>query len=246
MMSFRLTLRTAGRVLMQLRHDRRTMGLMLVVPSVLLTLLKFVFDGRSDVFNQLGLLLLGIFPYTSMFLVTSVAMLRERESGTLERLLSMPLHKLDLLLGYGLAFGAVAVVQASVAAAVAYQLLDLQVQGQVWAVLLIVVSTAVLGSSTGLLTSAFARTEFQALQFAPAVIIPQLLLCGLIWPREEMAGALQALSDVVPMRYAAEALAEVGTYPLPTNTMWRDFGVIVGFVVVLLVLGAVTLRRRSE
>lgn len=244
-MSIRLTLLTAVRVLMQIRHDRRTIGLMLVVPSALLALLHYVFDGRPDIFNQIGLLLLGIFPYTSMFLVTSVAMLRERSSGTLERLLSMPLHKLDLLLGYGIAFGAVAVVQASVAAAVAYRLLGLQTEGKLVMVLVIAVCTAVLGSSTGLFTSAFARTEFQALQFAPATIIPQMLLCGLIWPREQMSEPLRVASDVVPLRYATEALTEVGTYPLPTTLMWRDLAIVLVFVVALLALGAVTLRRRS-
>lgn len=245
-MSIRLTLWTAARVLNQLRHDRRTIGLILIVPSVLLTLLHFVFDARPDIFDQIGLLLLGIFPFTSMFLITSVAMLRERTTGTLERLLSMPLNKLDLLVGYGLAFAAVAVVQATVAAAVAYRLLGLQTQGQMAVVLVIVVATAVLGSSTGLFTSAFARTEFQALQFAPAVIIPQLLLCGLIWPREEMSGPLQGASNVVPLRYAAEALGEVGTYPQPTVLLWRDLAIILAFGVTLLALGAATLRRRSS
>ncbi|MEU2033806.1 ABC transporter permease [Nocardia amamiensis] len=245
-MSLRLTGWTALRVLNQLRHDRRTIGLILVVPSVLLTLLRFVFDDRPDIFDQIGLLLLGIFPFTSMFLITSVAMLRERTTGTLERLLSMPMNKLDLLLGYGIAFAVVGMVQAVVAATVAYRLLGLQTQGRIAVVLLIVVSTAVLGSSTGLFTSAFARTEFQALQFAPSVIIPQLLLCGLIWPREEMAGVLQAASNVVPLRYAAEALGEVGTYPLPTTLLWRDLVVVLVFGVAFLALGAVTLRRRSR
>ncbi|MEV0711624.1 MULTISPECIES: ABC transporter permease [Nocardia] len=245
-MSLRLTGWTALRVLNQLRHDRRTIALILVVPSVLLTLLRFVFDDRPDIFDQVGLLLLGIFPFVSMFLITSVAMLRERTTGTLERLLSMPMNKLDLLLGYGIAFAAVAMVQATVAATVAYRLLGLQTQGRMSVVLLIVVSTAVLGSSTGLFTSAFARTEFQALQFAPSVIIPQLLLCGLIWPREEMAGVLQAASNVVPLRYAAEALGEVGTYPLPTNLLWRDLAIVLAFGFTLLALGAVTLRRRSH
>lgn len=244
-MSIRLTLWTARRVLSQIRHDRRTIGLILVVPGVLLALLRYVFDGRPDIFDQIGLLLLGIFPYVSMFLITSIAMVRERMSGTLERLLSMPMHKLDLLLGYGLAFAVMAMVQASLAALIAYEVLGLQTQGRLAVVLLIVLSTAVLGSSTGLFTSAFARTEFQALQFSPAVIIPQLLLCGLIWPREEMARPLRVAGDFMPMRYATDALGEVGTYPLPTDAMWVDLAVVVGFILGSLALGAVTLRRRS-
>lgn len=245
-MNAHMLLHTTARVLTQIRHDRRTVGLLLVVPSVLLTLLRFVFNGRPDIFDQLGLMLLGIFPYVSMFMVTSVAMLRERTTGTLERLMSTPLSKMDLLLGYGLAFAAVAVVQAAVAATVAYQFLGLESQGSIAAVLLIVIATAVLGSSTGLLTSAFAQSEFQAMQFMPALVIPQLLLCGLVWPREEMSGFLQGLSNVVPLRYAAQGLTEIGTYPHPTTTMWIDLAVVAAFAAASLLTGAVTLRRRSS
>ncbi|MBJ8339540.1 MULTISPECIES: ABC transporter permease [Antrihabitans] len=244
-MSVRITLNTVGRVLTQIWHDRRTLAVLLLVPCMLLTLLRFIFDGRPDIFDQIGLMLLGIFPFVSMFLVTSVAMLRERVSGTLERLLSTPVQKLDLLFGYGIAFALVAIIQASVASAVTYGLLGLRSQGSVAVVILIAASTAVLGSSTGLLTSAFAKSEFQALQFMPAIVVPQILLCGLIWPREEMSGALQALSNVMPLRYAAEALREVETYPLPTDLMWRDLAVIVVFALLLIAGGAATLRRRT-
>ncbi|MFH5208467.1 ABC transporter permease [Antrihabitans sp. NCIMB 15449] len=244
-MSVRITLNTVGRVLTQIWHDRRTLAVLLLVPCMLLTLLRFIFDGRPDIFDQIGLMLLGIFPFVSMFLVTSVAMLRERVSGTLERLLSTPVQKLDLLFGYGIAFALVAIIQASVASAVTYGLLGLRSQGSVAVVILIAASTAVLGSSTGLLTSAFAKSEFQALQFMPAIVVPQILLCGLIWPREEMSGALQALSNVMPLRYAAEALREVETYPLPTDLMWRDLAFIVVFALLLIAGGAATLRRRT-
>lgn len=244
-MSVRLTLRTAARVLAQIRHDRRTIALMLLVPGVLLTLLRYVYDDRPDIFDTAGLMLLGVFPFNTMFLITSIAMVRERINGTLERLLSMPIHKLDLLFGYGLAFACVAVLQASVAASVAYGVLGLHTQGRVTVVLLVAIAAAVLGSSTGLFTSAFARTEFQALQFAPAVIFPQVLLCGLIWPRESMATPLQLASDVMPMRYATEALSEVGSHASPTGLLWRDLAVIVLFAVGTLALGAATLRRAS-
>jgi ABC-2 type transport system permease protein len=244
-MSIKITLNTALRVLTQIQHDHRTLAVLLLMPSLLLILLKNIFADRPDIFDQIGLMLLGIFPFVSMFLVTSVAMLRERVSGTLERLLSTPVHKLDLLFGYGIAFAMVAVVQAAVATAVSYLLLGLQSQGSPAVVIVIAASTAGLGSSTGLLTSAFARTEFQALQFMPAIIVPQILLCGLIWPREEMSSLLQAVSHAVPLRYAAEALGQIETYPLPTNLMWRDLLIIVAFAVVLLAGGAATLRRRS-
>lgn len=244
-MSFTMTLRTTGRVLNQIRHDRRTLGLILVVPSLLLTLLFYVFDSVPPIFDKIGLMMLGIFPIISMFLVTSIAMLRERTSGTLERLLTTPLHKLDLLLGYGLAFAILAALQAAIASAVAFYLLDLDTEGSLGAVMGIAIASAVLGSSIGLFTSAFATSEFQAVQFMPVVVAPQILLCGLIWPREEMIGWLQAASDVLPMTYAVDALLEVAANVDPTDQMWRDVAIIVGATVVALLLGAATLRRRT-
>ncbi len=186
-MSAARTLATAERVLRQLRHDRRTLALVFVVPPFLLTLFRYVFDGQPETFDRVGGPLVGIFPFTSMFLVTSIAMLRERTSGTLERLMSMPIAKGDLLGGYGLAFAAVAAVQASITSAVAFGLLGLDTAGPIWAVVLIAVANALLGMALGLFLSAFATTEFQAVQFMPAVVIPQILLCGLLVPREEMA-----------------------------------------------------------
>src|SRR5436190_670632 len=109
-MSLRRTTATAQRVLLQLRHDPRTVAMMLVVPCLLIILLRYVYDADPQVFQSIGAPLLGIFPFIVMFLVTSIATLRERTSGTLERLLTMPMAKLDLLAGYGIAFGAVAIV----------------------------------------------------------------------------------------------------------------------------------------
>ncbi|MGH3712798.1 MAG: ABC transporter permease [Micromonosporaceae bacterium] len=244
-MSLLMTLRTTGRVLNQIRHDRRTIALILVVPSLLISLLYFVFDSAPQIFDRIGLMMLGIFPIISMFLVTSIAMLRERTSGTLERLLTTPLHKLDLLLGYGLAFAVLAALQAAIASAVAYYLLDLDTEGSLGTVMGIAIASAVLGSAIGLFTSAFATSEFQAVQFMPVVVAPQILLCGLIWPREDMVGWLQAASDVLPMTYAVDALLEVAANADPTDQMWRDVVIIVGATVVALFLGAATLRRRT-
>lgn len=240
MMSVRMTAATTARILRQLAGDRRTVAMILVVPSMLLALLRYVMNGAPQVFDQVGLTLLGVFPFMSMFLVTSVAMLRERTSGTLERLLTTPLRKLDLLLGYGLAFALAAALQAAVASAVAYLLLGLDTAGPAWQLGLVAIADAVLGVGLGLLLSAYARSEFQAVQFMPAVVLPQLLLCGLIWPRGEMAGWLQGASEVMPLTYAVEALKEAGT-----DAVWPDLAVVVAVAVAALMLGAATLRRRT-
>ncbi|MGC3861503.1 ABC transporter permease [Micromonospora chersina] len=238
---------TTGRILRQLRHDKRTVALLVVVPTVLLTLVYFMYvdqptpPGQPTVFDRVALIMLGFFPFIIMFLVTSIAMLRERTTGTLERLLTTPLGKLDLLFGYGIAFGLAGVVQATVASAVAYWVFDLTTAGSIGLVIMIAAVNAVLG----LFCSAFARTEFQAVQFMPVVVAPQLLLCGLFVPRGEMAGWLQAISDVLPLSYAVEALQEVGAHADPTGTMWRDVAIVAGAAVAALVLAAATLRRRS-
>jgi ABC-2 type transport system permease protein len=250
-LSPRLTAATTGRVLRQLRHDHRTVGMLVLLPSLLLGLLYLLWaelpsvPGVPGVFDRVGLTMLGVFPFVVMFLVTSIAMLRERTSGTLERLLTTPLSRLDLLLGYGTAFGLAAAVQALVTVTVATTLYDLALAGPLWAVVLIAVVDAVLGVALGLLASAFARSEFQAVQFMPVVVLPQFFLCGLLVPREQMAGWLQAVSDVLPLTYAVEALQEVGRSAEPTGTMWADVGIVAGAALLALALAAATLRRRT-
>ncbi|MFZ3558266.1 ABC transporter permease [Streptomyces sp. BH055] len=239
------TTATALRVLRQLRHDPRSIALMLLVPCVMLFLLRYVFDGSQATFNSIGASLLGIFPLITMFLVTSIATLRERTSGTLERLLSMPLGKADLIGGYALAFGAVAVVQSILATGLALWALDLDVTGSAWLLLLVALLDALLGTALGLFVSAFAASEFQAVQFMPAVIFPQLLLCGLFTPRDQMQPVLEGISNVLPMSYAVDGMNEVLRHTDLTATYIRDAVIVAGCAVLVLALGAATLRRRT-
>src|SRR5262245_25949414 len=208
-MNPRILVSTTDRVLGQLRHDKRTVALIIVVPALLLTLIYYVFNDQPQIFDHVGLIMLGIFPFVIMFLITSIAMLRERTTGTLERLLTTPMSKLDLLFGYGIAFGLAAAIQASIGSAVAYWLFGLDTAGPPALVILIAIANAILGVALGLFCSAFARTEFQAVQFMPVVVVPQLLLCGLFVARDHMASWLRAISDVLPMTYAVQALQEV-------------------------------------
>jgi ABC-2 type transport system permease protein len=239
-MSVPVTTAVALRVLAQLRRDPRTVALLVGVPVLLVLLLKYVFEGRAFVFDRIGGPLLGLFPFISMFLVTSVTMLRERLSGTLERLMTLPLAKLDLLAGYALAFALVAAVQAAVVSVVGFGLLGLDVEQSHGAVVALAIGNALLGMSLGLFASAFARTEFQAVQFMPAFVFPQLLLCGLFSPREAMAAPLEAISYALPLTYAYDALAGAAD-----GTLARDVAVTVGTTLLALVLGAATLRRRT-
>ena len=243
-MTTRVTFATADRVLRQLRRDRRTLALVLLVPPFLLTIFRYVFDGQPQTFDRVGAPMVGIFPLVSMFLVTSVAMLRERTTGTVERLMSTPLAKLDLLTGYGIAFATLAVLQAALASAVAFGLLGLDIGGSIWIVFAFAVANAVLGMALGLFLSAFATTEFQAVQFMPAAILPQILLCGLLLPRERMAPVLRWVSSALPMTYAYDGL-ERASAGVGAGRIAVDGVVIVCVAVVALGLGAATLRRRT-
>ena len=244
-MNPRITLAVAGRVLTQLRRDRRTAAMLLVLPCLLITLLWWMYrDSAGDPFNRVGPALLAMFPFIVMFLVTSVTTLRERSSGTLERLLAMPMGKLDFLLGYAAAFGLVAALQALLAVGVSVGLLGLDIAGSVWLLGLVAVADAVLGSALGLFVSAFARTEFQAVQFLPALVFPQILLCGLFVARDALPGALETVSDLLPLSYAVEAMTYL-TRGTSTSQVWSDLLVVTAFAAAALALGAVTLRRRT-
>jgi ABC-2 type transport system permease protein len=245
-MSARILFSTTRRVLTQLRHDRRTLALVVLVPVVLLTLVYYLFEKQPGVFDEIGLIMLGLFPFAIMFLITSIAMLRERTSGTLERLLTTPLHKPDLLFGYGLSFGLVAAVQAGIATGLAYWAFDLTTAGDTGLVIVFAVADAILGVALGLFFSAFARTEFQAVQFMPLVVFPQIFLCGLFAPVDQMAGWMQALSKAMPLTYAVQGLQEVGANVDPTRLMWRDLIIVAGCVILALSLAAATLRRRTD
>lgn len=235
---------TARRVLQQLSHDHRSVGIIVVLPALLLILFRYVFDGSPEVFDRVGPQMLGIFPFVVMFLVTSVTMVRERTSGTLERLMTTPLLRGELIGGYAIAFSLAALVQSLVSSAVAIWGLGLDVNTP-WVIVLFAVVDALLGTALGLFFSAFARTEFQAVQFMPAVVIPQILLCGLLVPRDRMAGFLDWLSNLMPLTWATDAFTQSITTTGLNADMWRDLGILIGCVVLAVAGASLTLQRRT-
>ena len=245
-MSTARTLATARRVLLQLRHDPRTIALMLLVPCVLETLLRLIYSHHRAAFDQAGAPLLAFFPLTTVFLVTSIALLRERVTGTLERLLTSPLGRLELLGGYALSFGLLAAAQAIVVCALTLGPLGLRVQGPVALLVVLAVCVALLGTGLGLLASAFARTEFQVVQFFPLVILPQLLLCGLLVARDRMPSVLHAISDALPLSYAVDGMHHLSRQAGAGGAVTADIAIVVGFAAGALVLGAATLRRQTD
>ncbi|MBM7505394.1 ABC transporter permease [Agromyces aurantiacus] len=238
------TLSTTGRVLGQIRHDPRTIALLLVVPSLLIGLVAWIFTD-TDVFQTIGPAMIALFPFIVMFLVTSIATLRERRSGTLERLFSMPMGKGDFILGYALAFGLLAVFQTAIAVSFAVWVCGLEIAGSIWLLFAVTVADALLGTALGLLASAFARTEFQVVQFMPLLVFPQILLGGIFIPRDQLPDVLEAISDWLPLSYAIDALTAVATASEDAAWIWARILAIGAWIVGSIVLGSITLRRRT-
>jgi len=246
MYHIRATRATAWRILRQLSHDHRTLALIFVVPLVLLGLLRWMFSDSIEVFHGLGPALLGVFPFALMFIVTSITTLRERTSGTMERLMVMPIGKFDLVLGYATAFGLLAIIQALLASILLLYVFGMPVAGPDWFLIMMALANALLGTALGILMSAFARTEFQAVQFMPAIVMPQLLISGLFMPLDAMPDVLATIAHFMPLTYAIEALNEIANHTDITATAWRDFWVVAACGVAAVVLGALTLRRRNR
>ncbi|HLK43469.1 MAG TPA: ABC transporter permease [Thermoleophilia bacterium] len=235
---------TAVRVLRQLRHDPRTLAMLFVVAPALLALMRGIFNSDAVTFARVGAPMIGLFPLTLMFLITSITMLRERTTGTLERLMSLPIAKADLLFGYAVAFAVVAAAQATVTGLVGFELLGITTAGPAWTIVALAIGNALLGMSLGLFTSAFARSEFQAIQFMPALLFPQILLSGLLVPRALMPSGLQAVSDVLPVSYAYDGLSRVTSDQIGSR-LAIDVAVVTCCILGFLALAAATLRRRT-
>ncbi|HEX6523410.1 MAG TPA: ABC transporter permease [Streptosporangiaceae bacterium] len=193
-----------------------------------MVLLRYVLDN-PPLLNRVGPEFIGIFPLIVMFLVTAITMQRERARGTLERLMATPLAKLDLLAGYAIAFGILACLQAGIVLAISLTWLGVTLPGSVVPLAVIAVLDAVLGMALGLFASAFARTEFQAVQFMPAFVLPQTLLCGIVVARDQMTPALRWLSDVLPLSYAVDAMQRISTGASWPSAVAGDTAVIAAF-----------------
>lgn len=236
---------TTTRVLGQIRHDHRTMGLLLVVPALLIGLIAWIFTN-TPVFGQIGPAMIALFPFIVMFLVTSIATLRERRSGTLERFLALPLGKGEFILGYALAFGLLAILQTAAAVGFAIWVCGLEISGNLGLLFAVAIADALLGTALGLLASAFARSEFQVVQFMPALIFPQILLGGIFLPRDQLPQVLENIGDWLPLSHAIDALSAVAHNDQDASYIWIRLGFIAIWIVLSIILGSITLRRRTN
>jgi ABC-2 type transport system permease protein len=199
-----------------------------------------------DTLDYFGPAFIGLIVFFLVFVVTSVSFLRERSQGTLERLMASPLRRGEIVLGYMLGFGLVALVQSLLVLVFALTVLRIHNEGNVLLVFLIEALLAIGAVNLGIFLSMFARTEFQAVQFIPIVLVPQVLLSGILFPIANEPGPLQYLSNVLPLTYAVYGMRDVmlkGS-DLASGGLQLDLAVAVVFAVAMIVLASTTLRRR--
>jgi ABC-2 type transport system permease protein len=207
----------------------------------------FLYGGPSfDTLDYFGAAFIGLVVFFLVFVITAVAFLRERGQGTLERLMASPLRRAEIVLGYMLGFTVLALVQSVEVLAFSLLVLHVHNVGNVALIFLLEALMAIAAVNLGIFLSMFARTEFQAVQFIPLVIVPQVLLAGIIFPVSTEPGPLQALSHVLPLTYAVEGLRNIMIKgaDLGWSSLQLDFGVVLGFCVLVILAGATTLRRR--
>lgn len=250
-MNIRTWWATTKRVLAQLFADKRTIVLMVAAPPLLLALLYYMYidvpvaPGSESIFSRIALTMFAILPMFFMFLITSITMQRERANGTLERLWTTNLHRADLLFGYSAAFVVMAAIQAAILCAVGYWFLGVETRGNPGWVVLNAAACAVVGVSLGLMTSAFARSEFQAVQFMPIVIVPQVFLCGLLVPVDRLPTILEWIATVLPLTYGVEAVDIIKEQTDVTSDYWKCLAIVVAWGVGALVLAARTMPRKT-
>ena len=209
--------------------------------------ITFLYGGPSfDTLDYFGAAFIGLVVFFLVFVITAVAFLRERGQGTLERLMASPLRRAEIVLGYMLGFTVLALVQSAEVLAFSLVVLHVHNVGNVALIFLLEALMAIAAVNLGIFLSMFARTEFQAVQFIPLVIVPQMLLAGIIFPISTEPGPLQALSRVLPLTYAVEGLRNIMIKgaDLSWSSLQLDVGVVLGFCVLVILAGAATLRRR--
>lgn len=234
----------AGRVILQITRDHRTMALIIAAPLMIITLIGLSIPD-AKILDYIAPALLVTLAFFFSFLLTGISFLRERSQGTMERLLASPASRLDIVVGYLFGFFIFALVQSLIILLFSVYVLDVNYRGELWQALLfetIVVAGAV---NLGIFISTFARNEFQVIQFIPLVITPQIFLCGVLWPVEQMPSYLQWLSNVLPLTYAVDGMRGIMLNGKTLLDTGFELAVLIGFTIIMSILAALALRRSS-
>jgi len=242
-MSAARTLAIAGRVVIQITRDHRTLALMLVGPVVVMTLVGLSFSQKKEVLNFVAPALVGTLVMFFVFIVTGVSFLRERTQGTMERLLATPVGRGDVLLGYLAGLLLFAAAQSLMVVLFLVLVLDISYQGSLGHIFFLVLVLATTSVNTGIFFSTFAHNEFQVMQFIPLVIGPQLFLAGVLVPVEQMPGYLQAVARVMPLTYAIRGLRDIMLLGQGLEAIATELAALAGFAALMIALAALTVRR---
>jgi len=236
------TLTIAGRVIHQIIRDRRTMALIIIVPLVVMSLIGLSFP-EGGILDYIAPALLATMALFFSFLLTGISFLRERSQGTMERLMASPVSRLDIVLGYLFGFFIFALTQTLIVVLFTIYVFNINYYGDLWQILVFQIVVITGAVTLGIFTSTFARNEFQMVQFIPLIIFPQVFLCGVIWPVEQMPEYLQWLSAVLPLSYAVEGLREIMLDGKSLLDVGFELAVLAGFTAVTSILAAIVLRR---
>jgi len=232
----------ATRIIHQLIRDRRTMALILIVPLVVMTLIGLSFP-ESSVLDYIAPALLATLALFFSFLLTGISFLRERSQGTMERLMASPVSRLDIVVGYLFGFFIFALTQTLIVLLFTIYVLDVHYYGDLWQIFVFQIVVITGAVNLGIFISTFARNEFQMVQFIPLIILPQIFLCGVIWPVEQMPNYLQWLSAILPLTYAVDGLRDIMLAGKSLLDVGFELAVLVGFAVIISIVAAITIRR---
>jgi len=239
------TLTIANRIIHQLIRDRRTIALLVIVPLVIASLIGVSVPDKSTL-DYTAPAILAVLIFFFGFLLTGISFYRERSQGTLERLMASPVSRLDIVGGYLLGFLLFALVQTLILFFYLIYVLKISYHGELWQILVFQVLIGIGAVCLGTFFSIFARNEFQMIQFIPLIIVPQMFLCGLLWPVSQMPEYLQWIAKFLPLTYGVDGIRALMLQGQNLLDIGKEVGVLAGYAVGLLILAAFTLRRGAS
>jgi ABC-2 type transport system permease protein len=239
------TLSIANRIINQLIRDRRTMGLLIVAPLLIASIVG-VSIPDTKMLDYIAPAILAALILFFSFLLTGISFQRERSQGTLERLMASPVSRLDIVGGYLLGFLLFALIQTLIIFFYMVYVLDINFQGELWQIIIFEIIIGIGAVCLGTFSSTFARNEFQIMQFIPILILPQMFLCGLLWPVEQMPDYLQWIAKFLPLTYGVDGIRAMMLEGKNLLEVGREVSILVAFAVAFMILASLTLRRGSS
>jgi len=237
-------LNVARRVMLQVVRDRRTIALIIVAPLVIATVAGFSIPDKIMLDNAAPAILATLIIFFG-FLITGISFLRERTQGTLERMLVSPISRMDIVAGYLLGLLLFALLQTLIMFFYMVYVLDINYRGDLWQILVFQILVGIVAVCMGTFFSAFARNEFQMIQFIPLIIVPQIFLSGLFIQTSQLPYVLEWISKFLPLTYGVEGIRALMQQGQSLLDIGNDIGILAAFAVGLLVLASLTLRQKT-